>query len=58
MRESATFRSNGLELKGHYYLPEGTLRPLAAVVMGGGRRTVKELIQAGEAGAGLAEECL
>jgi len=44
-RENVSFMSDGIELKGHLYRPEGARKPLPAVVMAGGWCYVKELIQ-------------
>lgn len=44
-RENVTFSSDGLKLKGHFYLPEEGTAPYPVVVMAGGWCYVKELIQ-------------
>jgi len=44
-REEITFKSDGIELAGHFYKPEGVSAPYPVVVMGGGWCYVKELIQ-------------
>ena len=49
-RELIAFKSNGVEIKGHFYKPEGIKPPYPCVVMGGGWCYVKELIQPEYAG--------
>lgn len=44
-REDVEFKSDGLKLRGHLYLPEGIEPPYPTVVMAGGWCYVKELIQ-------------
>lgn len=44
-RENITFKSDGIELVGHFYKPDGATGPFPCVVMGGGWCYVKELIQ-------------
>lgn len=44
-REDVTYESEGLALKGHFYIPDNFDPPYPCVVMGGGWCYVKELIQ-------------
>lgn len=43
--EDVTYNSDGLVIKGHFYIPANTKPPYPCVVMGGGWCYVKELIQ-------------
>jgi uncharacterized protein len=44
-REDVSYKSEGLEVKGHFYTPDSGAGPYPCVVMGGGWCYVKELIQ-------------
>src|SRR6516225_4101978 len=44
-RELIAFKSDGSEIKGHFYKPDSAKPPYPCVVMGGGWCYVKELIQ-------------
>ena len=46
-RELIAFKSDGLEIRGHFYTPDGANPPYPCVVMGGGWCYVKELNPAG-----------